>query len=82
MAPEEFRGCNVFMGKDQDEYETLPAFYNSIDGTVTYMIKLEEHERQAVYATGEIFVRQIIWDAPMQPIAFSIRKEDFIPPSE
>jgi len=78
MTAKDFKGANLFIANDQEQYETLPAQHDPKAGTIAYCMELTEAERQAVYATGEIWIKQLTFNGPMQPIFMTVRKEDII----
>lgn len=78
MTPIEFDEVNLRIAESQEEYNTVPAFHDPKEGTVLYCMQLTEAERQCIYATGELWVKQLTFNTPMQPILMSIRKEDLL----
>lgn len=79
MKASEFPEVNVRIAENQPEFETLPAFYNQQEGSMTFCFKLSEDEMHRIHATGEIWFKQLTCGAPMQPIALSTNKEQLIP---
>lgn len=78
MKASEFPEVNVRIAENQPEYETLPAFHNKYEGSVTFCFKLTEEELNRIYATGEIWFKQLTFNGPMNPIALSTNKEELI----
>lgn len=78
MKAGEFDEVNVYVAKDQPEFETLPAYYNEEEKSMTFRFELEQCEIDRIYATGEIFFKVLTNDNPIQPIALSTNKEDLI----
>lgn len=72
MKPIFFEGQNVIFGKDQPEYQPLPA-YRSDDGTVTTCWELEEADvaiLKAKLEAGEpiqLWLSQLTFNGPLQP---------------
>ena len=82
MKAIEFPEVNVRIAEDQPEFETLPAYFDREEGSVTFCFKLTEEEILRMYATGEIWFKQLTGGKPMQPIALSTNKEELIPTEE
>lgn len=82
MKSVEFPEVNVRIAEDQPQYETLPAFHNPEEGTVTFCFELDHDELEQIGKTGKIYLKQLIFDGPMQPIAGSCLKEILIPSKE
>lgn len=78
MEAKEFDQVNVRIAEHQEEFQTVPAFIDYDQGTVAYCMELTEQERQCIYATGELWVLQKTYGEPMQPMFFTVRKEDII----
>lgn len=78
MEAIEFEGHNVVIAKDQPQYRPLPAYWNQEEGSMTFCFKLTEAEIQRIYATGEIWFKQITFGQAMNPIALSTNKEELI----
>lgn len=79
MTAKEFKEVNVRIAENQPEYETLPAYWNKDEGSLTFCFKLEEDELNRVKATGEIWFKQLTFGRPMNPITLSTNKEVLIP---
>lgn len=73
-----FPEANVEIAKDQPQYQTLPAYWNAEEGTIVFCFKLNQDEIDRVYATGEIYFKQLTFGHPMQPISLSALKEELI----
>lgn len=78
MKPIPFEGQNVVIAENQDEYHSLPAFIDQRQGCVTFCYELTLDERIEVMNNGKVWVRLLTFNNPMQPIAMSIKKEDFL----
>lgn len=78
MKASEFEEVNVRIAENQPEYETLPAYYNELERSMTFRFVLTEEERNRLYATGELYFKVLTNGEPMQPIALSTNKEDLI----
>ncbi len=78
MKPVNFNEQNIEIGKDQEEYESLPAFICKESGQVMYCMELDEEELLRVVKTRHIWVSQLTMGQPMQPIFITGKKEDLI----
>lgn len=67
MKPIEFRGFNVTFAKDQPEYQPLPAM-KLPDGSVITCWELTEEEKEIVLKTGKIYLNQLAFNQPLQPV--------------
>ena len=78
MKSTEFPEVNVRIAEHQPQYETLPAFYNEEEGSMTFCFELDPQELEQVKITGKIWIKQLTFGKPMQPIAGSCLKEVLI----
>lgn len=67
MKPIEFKGHNIVYGKDQEEYQPLPAL-KLPDGTVISCWELTDEEKETVIRTGKIYIQQMTFNESLQPI--------------
>lgn len=67
MTPIEFPGHNVVFAKDQPEYQPLPAL-RMPDGEVITCWKLSEDEITRILESGVIYLSQLTFNHPLQPI--------------
>lgn len=67
MKPIETEQTNVIYAKDQPEYQPLPA-NKTEDGTVTSCWELTDEELLQVMATKRIYISQMTFNKPLQPI--------------
>lgn len=74
MKPIPFEKSNITFAKDQKEYQPLPA-YKDKDGKVITCWSLSFKERLKVLFSGKIYVNQLTFKKPLQPILVTI---DFI----
>lgn len=68
MTPVEFPQQNVVFAKDQPEYLPLPA-YKDETGQVVSFWKLEEGDLEKIKAQGGIYVLQLTFNQPLQPLS-------------
>lgn len=78
MKAIEFEEVNARIAEHQEEYETLPSYYNEEEGSMTFCFKLSENEVNRIKATDEIWFKVLTYGKPLQPIAMSTNKEDLI----
>lgn len=74
MHAVEFTGQNIVIAKDQPEYLPLPAFVGEApEGTaVVTCWEFTEEEFQMVKETGRVWLMQLTFGAPMQPVQMSV----------
>lgn len=74
MKPVEFPGQNVVFAKDQPEYLPLPAERRE-NGVVVSCWKMDWRERLRALFHGRIFVHQLTFHDPLQPLMVSTEKD-------
>ena len=77
MKPIEFKEQNVVFGKDQPEYEPLPALVFQ-DGEVMTCWKFSWKELLKVFFTRKIYLSVQTFRQPLQPVFISVDKERII----
>ena len=79
MKPIKFKGSNVVFGKDQDEYQPLPAFKNeSPQGEVITCWELTFNERIRVLFTGKIWMSIMSFNKPLTPSIITTKMSDVL----
>lgn len=78
MKAVEFEEVNIRISEDQEEYETLPAFHNKQEGSLTFCFDLNKEELDEIIRTGKIYFKQLTFGRPMNPIAMSTLKSDLL----
>ena len=76
MKPLNFEEANVILGKNQPEYENLPAMIQG-DKVVTCW-ELSEEEKEAIMKEGKIWMSTLTFGRPFQPCFLTTDKEDVI----
>ena len=72
MKPTEFEGQNVVFAKDQPEYQPLPAYKEDApEGRVVHCWELSDEELEQVIKTKRIWVMQMTFNQPLQPVLVS-----------
>ena len=78
MKAVEFPEVNIRIAEDQPQYETLPDYHNSEEKSMTFCFELNPDELEQVGKTGRIYIKQLTFNKPMQPIAGTCLKEHLI----
>jgi hypothetical protein len=73
MKPIKFKESNVTFAENQPEYIPLPAF-KDLDGEVVSCWQLDILERIKVLLFGKIWLHQLTFNKPLQPILLSAKK--------
>lgn len=85
MKSVDFPGCNVQLGKGQEEYFTLPAMHmQDEEGTIYTCWELSDEELEQVKKTKRVYVRNLTFNQGFSPInvmtdlseGFTITEED------
>lgn len=63
----------IVFAKDQPEYQPLPA-YRDDDGTVLTRWRLSWKERLRIFLTGDLYLFQLTFNRPLQPISLQVEK--------
>ena len=83
MKAKEFKEVNVRFAENQEEYETLPVYCNTEEGSAMFCFELSDEEKARIAETGELYVKVLTFNKPLQPIAMScIKDELYIPMGE
>jgi hypothetical protein len=78
MTAIEFEEVNVRIAEDQEEYETLPVYFNKEEGSMSFCFQLNKEEIDEVIKTGHVFFKQLTFGKPLQPVNMSVLKSDLI----
>ena len=65
--------------KDQPEYEPLPVFRDD-DGTVLSRWRLTWRERLRVLLTGDVYLFQMTFGQPLQPVMLQVEQPEVSQP--
>ncbi len=61
----------------QDQYENLPTYkYDDAEGTVLSRWKLSWRERLRILFTGDMYLRVMTFNRPLQPVMLQVEKPD------
>lgn len=76
MKPIEFPEQNVVVAKDQPEYIPLPAYVSpGPTAGVTSCWELSPEDLAEVQRTGRVFVTQLTFGGPLQPVRLGTKFE-------
>lgn len=75
--PIKFEEVNVTYAENQEEYLPLPAFKDH-NGTVLTCWSLSEEEIQMVKETGKIWLSQMTFNQPLQPVMITAIKSEVL----
>jgi len=76
-----FPEANAVLGANQDEYEPLPIhrFKDDPQGRVAMCFRLSPAELEEIARTKMLWIQQLTFGAPFQPIALSTQRPDDLP---
>lgn len=77
MKPVKFPEANAIFGEGQPQYEPLPVLLFP-DGQVISCWQLSEEEKARVAETGEIWLSQLTFNRPLQPVFMTVEKADLV----
>lgn len=73
MKPIEFDGADCVYGKEQPEYQPLPA-YKEDDGTVVTCWQLERGDLERIKETGCVWLSVLTFNKALQPVLLLTEK--------
>lgn len=76
MIPVKFPGHNKVLAANQDEYEPLPVHHEVSTGVVTCCFRLSPTELEEIARTKTLWIQQLTFNQPFQPIALSTREPE------
>ena len=71
-----FKEQNVVYAENQDEYQSLPAFSDTENGTVTSCWELTDEEFKILKKTKKLYIRSLTFNQPLQPLFASAKRSD------
>jgi hypothetical protein len=81
MIPVKFPESNATLASTQDEYEPLPVYvFPGLDRRMAFCCRLSDAEVDQIVATRTLWLQQLTFGNPFQPILLSVEKPDDIPP--
>lgn len=78
MEAIKFKGCNVTFAKDQDEYKSLPAFFDKKSGVVVSCYKLSFKEVLRIIFTRKIWLGIMTFGSSLQPQLLTTSKKEIL----
>lgn len=74
MKPVKFKQVNITLAENQPEYQPLPVQYNDEvpEGPMTSCWELDEAELAQIAKTGRVYIKQLTFNKPLQPVHASI----------
>jgi len=77
MRPVKFKHLNVEFGKNQDEYNTLPALrLDTPQGEVISCWKISFKERIKILFFGRVWLSLMSFNKPLNPSYMSVNRKD------
>jgi hypothetical protein len=73
VSPVAFPEVNTILGKDQPEYQPLPA-HRSPEGIIVTCWRMTWWERIKALWTGQVWARQLTFGDPLQPQILGVDK--------
>lgn len=80
MKPVKFPEVNAIFGEGQPQYEPLPVLL-SPNGQAVSCWQLSEEEKARIAETGQIWLSQLTFNRPLQPVFMTVYKADLFPPA-
>ena len=77
MKPVKFPEVNATFGKSQPQYEPLPVLLFP-DGQAISCWQLSDEEKARVAETGQIWLSQLTFNRPLQPVFMTVEKAELI----
>lgn len=81
MKPVIFPEANALYGEGQPQYKPLPVLLFP-DGQIISCWQLSEEEKARVAETGQIWLSQLTFNNPLQPVFMTVEKADLVRPAE
>lgn len=81
MIPVQFPESNAVLARDQGEYEPLPVYrFGDAEGRIAFCCRLSPTELDEIARTRTVWIQQLTFGRPFQPIALSTQKPDIPTP--
>lgn len=73
MDPIDFKTRNVLLGESQEEFQTLPAHYDKVEGVFTTYFQLSPQELLEIQRNGGIIeFKQLTYGSNFNPIMLQV----------
>ena len=80
MTPVQFPEANAALALDQEEYEPIAIYaFGDAEGRVAFCCRLSEWEIDEIRRTRTLWIQQLTFGRPFQPIALSTQRPDDLP---
>jgi hypothetical protein len=76
MKALEFTEANMKIAENQDKYNTLPAFYNIVEGSVLACFEVTDEDLKQIKKTGKIWYKQLTFGKSLQPMQLSTNYDE------
>lgn len=80
MIPVQFTEANAVLASNQEEYEPLPIYrFGDAQDRVAFCCRLSDAEIAEIVATRSIWVQQLTFGKPFQPMALTTHRPHDLP---
>ena len=80
MIPVQFPQANAVLAANQDEYEPLPIYrFGDCQGRVAFCCRLSDAEIADIVATRSLWIQQLTFGGPFQPMALTTQRTHDLP---
>lgn len=80
MIPVQFPESNAVLAREQGEYKPLPVYYfGDAERRVAFCCRLSDAEIEEIRLTRTLWVQQLTFGRPFQPIALSTQRPEDLP---
>lgn len=80
MIPVQFPEANAVLARDQDQYEPMAIYrFGDAESRVAMCFRLSPAELEEIAHTKTLWVQQLTFGRPFQPIALSTQRPDDLP---
>lgn len=77
MIPVQFPEANAVLARDQGEYEPMTVYrFKDPEGRVACCFRLSDVELEEIARTRTLWVQQLTFGQPFQPIGLSTQRPD------
>lgn len=78
MEAIKFKECNVTFAKEQEQYKSLPAFYDKSSGVVVSCYKLSVKDILRMVFTRKMWLGIMTFGKPLQPQLLTTNKKEIL----
>lgn len=80
MIPVQFPESNAVLARHQGEYEPMAVYtFGDKEGRIACCFRLSDAELEEIARTRTLWVQQLTFGRPFQPIALSTQRPDDMP---